>query len=124
MRIHGVAEEPLHVPFNRLYGTGVNMADALPTEGPKTYKEKKQIIDNVKKEFEDKEKQYLEEKNKRYFETTYKQEFENKHQQSIEMGNTIGMKVMKTKDGIPIPPENRDEQFMVEHGFAKRKLKK
>ncbi len=122
-RIHGIKEEPLHVPYNREYGTGINKADLLPTEGLKTTLEKKQIIENVKKEFEDKEKQYVEEKNKRYFDTTYKSEFESKHKESIEAGNTIGSKVMRTRDGIPIPPECRDEQFLVEHGLAKRKLK-
>ncbi len=55
-------------------------------------------------------------RNARCWETTTKAEFH-----PLDLGqNPIGKKVMKTRDGICIPPSQRDEQFLVETKLGPR----
>lgn len=52
----------------------------------------------------------------RFFETTNKADFTNKDLQQ----NTVGRRVMLTQDAKTVSMDNRDEQFIVEHGVWRR----
>lgn len=54
--------------------------------------------------------------NSRYWDTTTKSDF---HPVNLAE-NTVGRKVMKTRDGECIPMAKRDEQFLVETKLGQR----
>lgn len=59
------------------------------------------------------------ERNRRYFESTNQTSFSKKPMDE----NTIGRRVMKTQNGMPVPHAQKDELLQVEHGFGKRTAK-
>jgi hypothetical protein len=56
------------------------------------------------------------ERQKRYFDTTQKVDFVKKDQ----FQNTIGRRVMLTQDHVPVSLNEKDENFVVEHGTWRR----
>ena len=70
----------------------------------------------MEQEKQEKERELERARNARSWETTTQTTF--KPADLTE--NTIGKKVMKTRDGLCIPPWQRDEQFLVETKLGSR----
>ena len=70
----------------------------------------------VAQQMQENEKEYERMANSRCWDTTNKADFQPKDLSE----NPIGKKVMKTRDNIIIPVEQRDEEFLVETNLGKR----
>ena len=64
----------------------------------------------------EKQRQQHEAEQRRYFDTTTG----STHVSQDMHANTVGRKVMKTQDGGLVKMEDRDLQFIVEHGIYRR----
>ncbi|KAL4442819.1 hypothetical protein ABPG74_010708 [Tetrahymena malaccensis] len=109
-----------HIPntTNSEYGKGFNKADQLPRTGPVHLRTQQQMINHIKQELNEIEQQKEIQRNVRYFQTTTQTEFGAK--EHAMAGCTVGRRVMRTQNGQPITPDNRDEDILVDHGFLER----
>eukprot|EP00825_Cyclidium_porcatum_P023183 TRINITY_DN2549_c0_g1_i3.p1 TRINITY_DN2549_c0_g1~~TRINITY_DN2549_c0_g1_i3.p1 ORF type:complete len:303 (+),score=74.77 TRINITY_DN2549_c0_g1_i3:190-1098(+) len=105
-------------PESRAIGSGHNKADDLPKEGKKKQTREQFFIEQIKRELDEKQAQIEKESKQRHFETTTKSEFS--YKDITQTQNTVGKRVMKTQDGVPVPQQSVDYDLTNDMGFIEK----
>jgi len=114
-RVFGRALEPKYVSEHRDKFAKRTLASEA-VHGKKYELIEKQFIEAISQELQEADQNLEDMYNQRHMNTTYGNEFLSK---TVGV-NVVGRRVMKDQNGKSLPPNTRDQDLLVDHGFLQR----